>query len=122
MKKIYKSYFGTDPGWNWPAEFAARFEANGFWETSAGYYFEAESNEHVEFLSLLGRLESDVFEEDLIRVSGEDMADYPYYRLLTKSDKAYDKPDYMDWESRCTGDDNVLCRSGGRQQWYDLAD
>ena len=82
---------------------------------SAGYFFDPESEEHSEFLDLAGRLKLDVFEEDLVRVSGKEVGDYPYYRLAVKVDKEYEKLEYMDWQSCCAGDEQTICRVGGRQ-------
>jgi hypothetical protein len=117
VKKVYKSYFShdPDPGWSWPVEISERFQAHSVFEMSAGYYFEPESAEHSAFLALADRLRLDIFAQDLVRVSGKEVSDYPYYRLNGKVDKEYEKPEYMDWQSRCAGDEQTMCRVGGRQ-------
>lgn len=118
MKKVYKSYFSRDPdpAWIWPAKISKRFESHSVFGMSAGYYFEPESAEHSQFLDLAERLRLDIFQEDLVRVSGKEVCDYPYYRLTVKVDGEYEKPEYMDWQSRCVGDEQIImCQVGGRQ-------
>ncbi len=98
----------------WPRHVIERFP--GAQGRFGALTFDDGSDKDLSFQECIAAMELSVIRTTHIKCTGQALFRHPFHYLSVRDDRDYEKNDFMDERSKCTGDQGILCRQGVKQK------
>ncbi|MCP3960935.1 MAG: hypothetical protein GY719_24070 [bacterium] len=100
-------------GEEWPAELREEFGRH--FSRFGVPSFAVDSEADQRFRASVERRRIPALRDTILACTGEHVYEHPFHYLSVRSDRSYDKGDFLDLSAACPGDSRVRCRIGARQ-------